>query len=152
MCIHTHAWPAAIHHFDGYVQRYKQVQGTNSENIVFYRVLYYTAHKRPPPFMAVVLQLQEDKLTIIEKDNHLLSSRLADIMQSKGLVDHRNHYSEHSLNTERRREELFQVACENQGILQRISECKSDYRRQRWEEDWKKTEHQRDDIARYPRK
>lgn len=56
-----------------------------------------------------------------------------------------------SLNTERRREELFQVSCENKAILQRLRACESDYRRQRWQEDWKKVEHQRDDIARYPR-
>ncbi|XP_041966360.1 uncharacterized protein CFAP97D2-like [Alosa sapidissima] len=98
------------------------------------------------------LQLQEEKLAIIERDNRLLSSRLADIMRSRGLVDHRNYYSEHSLNAERRQKEFLQVSCENQAILQRIRACESDYCQQRWQEDWKNVEHQRDDIARYPRK
>ncbi|KAL2094049.1 hypothetical protein ACEWY4_011361 [Coilia grayii] len=98
------------------------------------------------------LQLQEEKLAIIERDNHLLSSRLANIMLSKGLIDHRNHSFEHSsLNTEKRRKKLLEVGCENRAMLQRITACESDYRRQRWEEDWKKIEHQRDDIAKYPR-
>ncbi|KAI1904395.1 hypothetical protein AGOR_G00005200 [Albula goreensis] len=97
------------------------------------------------------LQAEEDKLAIIERDNHLLSSKLADIMRSKGLVDHRNDYPERSLNSEKRREELLQVTRQNQAILQRITARKSEYQRRAWEEDWEKAERRRDDIARYPR-
>ncbi|XP_036391448.1 uncharacterized protein si:ch211-284k5.2 [Megalops cyprinoides] len=97
------------------------------------------------------LQLEEERLAIIERDNHLLSSKLAEIMRSKGLVDHRNDYPERSLHGEKRREELLLVTRQNQAILQRITARQSEYRRQVWEEDWDKVERMRDDIARYPR-
>ncbi|MGH0161066.1 UNVERIFIED_CONTAM: hypothetical protein FKN15_040665 [Acipenser sinensis] len=85
------------------------------------------------------------------RDNHILSSKLSDIMRSKGLVDHRNSYPERSLNAEKRRQQLQEVTRENQGFLERITIQQSEYQRQRWEEDWGRTERCRDDIARYPR-
>ena len=39
-----------------------------------------------------VTQLQDERLSIIDRDNRLLASKLADIVCSKGLVDHRNQY------------------------------------------------------------
>lgn len=39
-------------------------------------------------------QVQEERMFIIERDNHLLASKLAAISRSKGLVDHRNIYPE----------------------------------------------------------
>ncbi|XP_051548612.1 uncharacterized protein si:ch211-284k5.2 [Myxocyprinus asiaticus] len=97
------------------------------------------------------LQIQEERLAIVERDNNLLAGRLATITRSKGLVDHQNDYSEYSLNAEKRREELLQVTKENLAIYQRITARKSEYRRELWEEDWEKVERRRDDIARYPR-
>uniref|UniRef100_A0A3P8ZEJ9 Uncharacterized protein n=1 Tax=Esox lucius TaxID=8010 RepID=A0A3P8ZEJ9_ESOLU len=96
------------------------------------------------------LQLQDERMAIIEKDNHLLSSKLCDIVRSKGLVDHINHYPEKSLNADKRRDELLQVTRQNQAIYQRITACQSDYRRQLWVDDWERVERRRDDIARYP--
>ncbi|XP_073687389.1 sperm axonemal maintenance protein CFAP97D1 [Garra rufa] len=97
------------------------------------------------------IQVQEERMSIIERDNHLLASRLASISRSTGRVDHRNHYPECSLNAEIRRQKLLQVTHENQAIYQRITTQKSDYRRELWEGDWEKVERRRDDIARYPR-
>ncbi|XP_066557824.1 sperm axonemal maintenance protein CFAP97D1 isoform X2 [Amia ocellicauda] len=97
------------------------------------------------------LQLQEERLATIERDNLILSTKLSDIMRSKGQVDHRNNYPERSLNVEKRHLELLLVTRENQAILERIEAQESDYRRQHWEEDWARTERLRDDIARYPR-
>ncbi|XP_034763510.2 sperm axonemal maintenance protein CFAP97D1-like, partial [Acipenser ruthenus] len=78
------------------------------------------------------LQLEEERLATIERDNHILSSKLSDIMRSKGLVDHRNSYPERSLNAEKRRQQLQEVNRVNQGILERITIQESEYRRQRW--------------------
>ncbi len=39
-----------------------------------------------------MIQLQDERLSIIDRDNRLLASKLADIVCSKGLVDHRNQY------------------------------------------------------------
>ncbi|XP_061077221.1 uncharacterized protein CFAP97D2 [Conger conger] len=97
------------------------------------------------------LQSEEEKLAIIDRDNHLLASKLADIMRSKGRVDHRNNYPEISLHTKKRRDELQEVSRQNQAILQRITSRESEYRRQVWEENWERVERRRDDIARYPR-
>uniref|UniRef100_A0AAY4E7K6 Uncharacterized protein n=1 Tax=Denticeps clupeoides TaxID=299321 RepID=A0AAY4E7K6_9TELE len=97
------------------------------------------------------LQLEDEKLAIVERDNQLLASKLADIVRSKGMVDHRNDYPERSLNAERRREELLKVTRENQAILHRLTGRQSDYRRPLWEESWEKVERRRDDIAKYPR-
>ncbi|KAJ7998354.1 hypothetical protein DPEC_G00221830 [Dallia pectoralis] len=97
------------------------------------------------------LQVQDERMATIERDNRLLSSKLSDIVQSKGLVDHRNHYLGNSLNADKRRDELLQITQQNQAIYERITARKSDYRRQLWLDDWEKAEHRRDDIARYPR-
>ncbi|XP_015199007.1 sperm axonemal maintenance protein CFAP97D1 [Lepisosteus oculatus] len=97
------------------------------------------------------LQLEEERLATIERDNQILSSKLSDIMRSKGWVDHRNNFTERSLNAEKRRLELLQVTQENRALLERITARKSESWRQRWEEDWERTERLRDDIARYPR-
>ncbi|XP_076860715.1 sperm axonemal maintenance protein CFAP97D1 [Brachyhypopomus gauderio] len=96
-------------------------------------------------------QVQEERQAVIDRDNQLLASRLAGIGHSKGLIDHRNDYSDHSLNSERRREGLLQVTRQNQAIYQRITARTSEYRRELWEEDWERVEQRRDDIARYPR-
>ncbi|KAJ8344405.1 hypothetical protein SKAU_G00317340 [Synaphobranchus kaupii] len=97
------------------------------------------------------LQSEGERLAIIDRDNHLLSSKLADIMTSKGQVDHRNDYPERSLTGKKKRDELLQMSRQNQAILQRITSRKSEYRRQVWEEEWERVERRRDDIGRYPR-
>ncbi|XP_023652719.2 sperm axonemal maintenance protein CFAP97D1 isoform X1 [Paramormyrops kingsleyae] len=109
---------------------------------------------RTPAHMALKLkkrQLEQERLTIIERDNQLLSSKLADIMCSKGYVDDRNDYPERSLNAARRMEQMRLVTHQNQAILQRIRSQQSEYRRRNWEEHWEQAECRRDDIARYPR-
>ncbi|XP_071399621.1 uncharacterized protein CFAP97D2 [Centroberyx affinis] len=97
------------------------------------------------------LQLQEERLSVIDRENRLLASKLADIVCSKGLVDHRNPYQQRSLNADRRREELLLVSGQNRAIYQRITARQSEYRRQLWLDDWERVERRRDDIARYPR-
>ncbi|XP_054476502.1 uncharacterized protein CFAP97D2 [Anoplopoma fimbria] len=97
------------------------------------------------------LQLQDERLSVIDRDNRLLASKLADIVCSKGLVDHRNQYHLRSLNADKRREELLLVGRQNQAIYQRITSRQSEYRRQLWLDDWETTEHRRDDISRFPR-
>ncbi|XP_029288972.1 uncharacterized protein si:ch211-284k5.2 [Cottoperca gobio] len=106
------------------------------------------------------VQLQDERLSIIDRDNCLLATKLADIVCSKGLVDHRNHSVQTkyvlifvlSLNTDRRREELLLVGRQNQAIYQRITSRQSEYRRPLWSDDWERAERRRDDISRYPRR
>lgn len=49
--------------------------------------------------LVCVTQLQDERLSIIDRDNRLLASKLADIVCSKGLVDHRNQYHLRRYNT-----------------------------------------------------
>uniref|UniRef100_A0A8C2Z0R5 Si:ch211-284k5.2 n=1 Tax=Cyclopterus lumpus TaxID=8103 RepID=A0A8C2Z0R5_CYCLU len=97
------------------------------------------------------LQLQDERLSIIDRDNRLLASKLTDIVCSKGLVDHWNQYHLRSLNADKRREELLLVDRQNEAIYQRITCRQSEHRRQLWLEDWERTRRRRDDISRYPR-
>ncbi|XP_067829478.1 sperm axonemal maintenance protein CFAP97D1-like isoform X2 [Heptranchias perlo] len=97
------------------------------------------------------LQIQEERLAIITRDNQILSSKLAAIMRSNGTVENWNNYSYKSLNAEKRQRELMQISRENQAILQRIMHCESEYNRSRLKEDWEKAERVQKDIARYPR-
>ncbi|CAI5668333.1 uncharacterized protein CFAP97D2 [Oreochromis aureus] len=98
------------------------------------------------------LQLHDERLSVIDRDNHLLASKLADIFSSKGLVDHRNQYHLRSLNANKRKQELLLVTHQNQAIYQRITSRQSEYRRQLWLDDWERTEHRLDNISRYPRR
>uniref|UniRef100_A0A3Q0SI19 Si:ch211-284k5.2 n=1 Tax=Amphilophus citrinellus TaxID=61819 RepID=A0A3Q0SI19_AMPCI len=97
------------------------------------------------------LQLQDERLSIIDRDNRLLASKLVDIFSSKGLVDHRNQYHPRSLNATKRKQELLLVTHQNQAIYQRITSRQSEYRRQLWSDDWQRTERRLDNISRYPR-
>ncbi|XP_062855208.1 sperm axonemal maintenance protein CFAP97D1 [Trichomycterus rosablanca] len=97
------------------------------------------------------VQVQKERQAIINRDNQLLETRLADIKGSKGLIDHRNFYPERSLNAERRRQELHQVTLQNQAIYQRITAQKSEYRQELWEDNWERTSQRLDSIACYPR-
>nr|XP_046250457.1 uncharacterized protein CFAP97D2 [Scatophagus argus] len=97
------------------------------------------------------LQLQDERLSVIDRDNRLLASRLADIVCSKGLVDHRNQHQLRSLNAGNRRAELFLISRQNQAIYQRITSRQSEYRRQMLLDDWQGVERRLDNISRYPR-
>ncbi|XP_028286093.1 uncharacterized protein CFAP97D1 [Parambassis ranga] len=98
------------------------------------------------------LQLQDERLSIIDRDNSLLATKLANIVCSKGVVDNRNQYYMKSLNVNKRREELQLISHQNQAIYQRITSRQSEYRRQLWLNDWERTERQLNDISRYPRR
>ncbi|XP_069384526.1 uncharacterized protein CFAP97D2 [Paralichthys olivaceus] len=97
------------------------------------------------------LQLQDERLSTIDRNNRLLASRLADIVCSKGLVDNHNQYHLRSLNADKRREELLLVSRQNQAIYQRITSRQSEYRRQLWLDDWERAEHRRENISQFPR-
>uniref|UniRef100_A0A3Q3SCK2 CFAP97 domain containing 2 n=1 Tax=Mastacembelus armatus TaxID=205130 RepID=A0A3Q3SCK2_9TELE len=97
------------------------------------------------------LQLQGERLSTINRDNRLLASRMADIVCSKGLVDHQNHGRCVGLNADKRREELLLVSHQNLAIYQRLTSRQSEYHRQLWLADWERAQRLRDDISRYPR-
>merc|ERR1712202_44221 len=81
------------------------------------------------------LQLEEERMSTIERDNRLLLEKMSQIIRTRGRVDNRNYYSYKSLNHEKRQRELARVTREHQKL----------------EADWKKHEQMMDNIARYPK-
>ncbi|XP_044143907.1 uncharacterized protein CFAP97D2 [Bufo gargarizans] len=97
------------------------------------------------------LKLEEERLTIIERDNRLLLEKMSSIMRTKGRVDNKNNYEAKSLNREKREQELLKVSRENHNIGDRLTKCEPQYRIEKWHEDWVKAERYMDSIAKYPR-
>ncbi|KAM4701319.1 uncharacterized protein CFAP97D2 [Discoglossus pictus] len=97
------------------------------------------------------LKLEEERLTVIERDNRLLLEKMSTIMRTKGRIDNKNNYEAKSLNKEKRAQELLTISRENQSILDRISKCEPQYQVEKWHEDWIKAEKYMDSIAKYPR-
>ncbi|KAM6283833.1 uncharacterized protein CFAP97D2 [Spheniscus humboldti] len=97
------------------------------------------------------LKLEEDRLSVIERDNRLLLEKMSCIMRTKGQIDNKNDYKAKSLNGEKRKQELRRVNQENRAILDRIKKSQPQYQVQRWHEDWQRAEKYMANVARYPR-
>lgn len=97
------------------------------------------------------LQLEEERLATIERDNRILLEKMSYIMRTKGRIDNRNNYEYKSLNREKRMRELLRVTKENQEILKRITERKPEYDHSKWQNDWDENQKFMDSIAHYPR-
>ncbi|XP_009637256.1 uncharacterized protein CFAP97D2 [Egretta garzetta] len=97
------------------------------------------------------LKLEEDRLSVIERNNRLLLEKVSCIMRAKGQIDNKNDYKAKSLNGEKRKQELRRVNQENRAILDRITKSQPRYQVQRWHEDWQRAEKYMANIARYPR-
>lgn len=97
------------------------------------------------------LQLEEEKMSTIERDNRILLEKMSHIMRTRGRVDNRNDYDYKSLNREKRQRELLRVTKENQQILNRITMREPEYSHRAWESDWRSSEKLMDNIGRYPK-
>ncbi|XP_010289959.1 PREDICTED: uncharacterized protein C17orf105-like, partial [Phaethon lepturus] len=96
-------------------------------------------------------KLEEDQLSIIERDNRLLLEKMSCIMSTKGQIDNKNDYKAKSLNGEKQKQEVWKVNQENRAILGRIMKSQPQYQVQRWHEDWQRAEKYMANVARYPR-
>ncbi|XP_077988134.1 sperm axonemal maintenance protein CFAP97D1-like [Glandiceps talaboti] len=130
---------------------------------------YYDAHRQklkevkasvdnkpPRTYMHIhckikTLQMKEERLATIERDNRILLEKMSMIMRTQGRVDNRNNYDYRSLNREKRQKELLRVTKENQEILRRIMASEPEYDHKKWQKDWHENEELIDDISRYPR-
>ncbi|XP_066433368.1 uncharacterized protein CFAP97D2 isoform X2 [Eleutherodactylus coqui] len=97
------------------------------------------------------LKLEEERLSVIERDNQLLLGKMSAIMRTKGRIDNKNSYEAKSLNKEKREQELLKVSRENQTIGDRLTRCEPQYQVEKWHEEWVKAEKYMDSIAKYPR-
>ncbi|XP_028904139.1 uncharacterized protein CFAP97D2 [Ornithorhynchus anatinus] len=96
------------------------------------------------------LKLEEERLSVIERDNGLLLEKMACIMRSGGRIDNHNNYKCRSLNREKREREISRVSKENQALLQRIMKREPQYQVKKWQEDWQVLERYKNNIRRYP--
>ncbi|XP_055958063.1 LOW QUALITY PROTEIN: uncharacterized protein CFAP97D2 [Patella vulgata] len=111
--------------------------------------------KAPPTYMHLHLklkkfQLEEERLTTIERDNRILLEKMAYIMRTRGRVDNKNNYEYQSLNREKRQRELLRVAKDNQEILRRITSRQPEYSAKKWDQDWKKNQAFMNNISSFP--
>ncbi|XP_062983737.1 uncharacterized protein CFAP97D2 [Elgaria multicarinata webbii] len=96
------------------------------------------------------LKLDQERLSVIERDNRLLLEKMSYIIRTRGRIDNKNEYKAKSLNREKRERELLRVSQENHAILERIMKCKPQYKVQKWNEDWQKAKNYMNSITRYP--
>ncbi|XP_065107865.1 sperm axonemal maintenance protein CFAP97D1 [Paramisgurnus dabryanus] len=96
-------------------------------------------------------QLEDERVSRIKRENHMLLDKMSHIMQTAGGVDCKNDYVIKSLGKEKRQMELLHITKENQRILQRLCTCRPHYNIQTWHNQWLKNIELMDNIARYPR-
>ena len=97
------------------------------------------------------MQIEEERLATVERDNRILLEKMSFIMRTKGRVDNINDYQHKSLNKTKRQRELLRVTHENQAILKRITSKEPHLNHLNWEEDWKANQQYMDNIANYPK-
>eukprot|EP00058_Branchiostoma_floridae_P023509 XP_002608999.1 hypothetical protein BRAFLDRAFT_124007 [Branchiostoma floridae] len=84
------------------------------------------------------LQVEEERLATVERDNRILLEKIGFIMRTGGRVDNINRdYIPKSLNKTKRQREILRITHENHAILKRISSKEPTYNHLQWEEEWK---------------
>ncbi|KAM5312669.1 uncharacterized protein CFAP97D2 [Glossophaga mutica] len=103
------------------------------------------------------LKLEEERLSVIDRDNRLLLQNLSCIMRTRGQTDSRNNHTHRSLNRREGEQELLRVQKksnvpqrENKTILGRIINSEPFYQVQRWQADWARAEKGQHALAEYP--
>ncbi|XP_056611396.1 sperm axonemal maintenance protein CFAP97D1 [Triplophysa dalaica] len=96
------------------------------------------------------LQLEEERISRIKRENQMLLDKMSHIMQTTGGVDCKNEYVKKSLVEGKRQLELLHIAKENQKILQRLSTCRPHYNIQAWHNQWLENIEFMKNISSYP--
>ncbi|KAJ8042747.1 hypothetical protein HOLleu_09592 [Holothuria leucospilota] len=96
------------------------------------------------------LQMEDERLAIIERDNRILLEKMCYIMRTRGRVDNKNDYEQKSLNKTKRQRELLRVTHENQAIMRRILSKEANYNHVEWEHSWALNKEYMANIAKYP--
>uniref|UniRef100_A0A4W5JT70 Uncharacterized protein n=1 Tax=Hucho hucho TaxID=62062 RepID=A0A4W5JT70_9TELE len=97
------------------------------------------------------IQMEQERLMELERDNRLLVSRIARTMGTKGGLDNWNKYQpKPSVNADLRNRELVKISLENQAILKKINMTKSVYDHRTWLDDFKVTRGYVNRLLKYP--
>ncbi|EGD75057.1 hypothetical protein PTSG_06715 [Salpingoeca rosetta] len=96
------------------------------------------------------LQMEEERLATVERDNRILLEKMSHIMRTRGRVDNRNDYDHKSLNKTKRQQELLRITHENQAILKRITAKQPFYDRSAWAREYDKARQYQGQISRFP--
>lgn len=96
------------------------------------------------------LQLEEERLATIERDNRILLEKMSHTMRNKGQLDNINNAVPKSLSKGRRERELLRITRENMNMLKRIAYKKPAISRAKHEEDWKENLHFMSNISSFP--
>lgn len=96
------------------------------------------------------LQLEEERLATIERDNRILLEKMSHTMRNKGQLDNINTALPKSLSKGRRERELVRISKENMNMLKRIATKKPSISRDMHEKDWRENLHFMSNISSYP--
>ncbi|XP_040589442.1 uncharacterized protein CFAP97D2 isoform X3 [Mesocricetus auratus] len=91
------------------------------------------------------LKMEEERLSIIDRENRLLLRRVASAMRTRGQMDSSNNVTYRSLNRRTREQKYMKAQKQNKVILERLRSSEPSCGAQRWWED-------RAAVARCPRK
>jgi hypothetical protein len=98
------------------------------------------------------IQVEEERLAVIERDNRTLLSKMSIIMKTNGGVDNQNNNCEYkSLNREKRLRELLRATKENEEMMKRIMSKKPEYDHTQWDRDWVANQQHMEQISAYPK-
>ncbi|KAL5264330.1 hypothetical protein ACHWQZ_G005431 [Mnemiopsis leidyi] len=98
------------------------------------------------------LQMEEERLATVERDNRILLHKMSNVMRTKGTVDNHidNKYIHKSLNKIKRQRELEKIAWENKAIHKRIAAQGTRYCRDVWLDEWRVNERYMANICTFP--
>lgn len=99
-------------------------------------------------FKAKNLIMQEERYSEIERENRILLNKMTQISNTQPIK--RLPQLSKSLNKEARKRKLVQITVENQAIMKRISQKKSSYNIDKWENQRKTVEKMLGNICEYP--
>lgn len=96
------------------------------------------------------LQLEEERLATIERDNRILLEKMSHTMRNKGQLDNLNDAVPKSLSRGRREREMLRITRENMNLLKRINNKKPAISAEAHRRDWNKNLQFMDNISAFP--
>jgi len=97
------------------------------------------------------MQLEEERLSTIERDNRILLEKMSYIMRGPARIDSQNFYKQKSLNHIKRDREQLRIMNENQNMVKRLTNKKPLYDHNDHQADFLKNVAHMERISHYPK-